>query len=149
VYFCCAITQIVPPFPAPVLSEDKISQLTPPQESVRLSLFIFYYLTLLRFEPAVISNMLKLSLQKINLPSFWAPHQRHHSLLLWVMFVGARVSQSKKERPWFIFYVARGMRFLALQSIDQLRDVLSRYFYLDRLFGESLTKIWKEVNLVA
>jgi hypothetical protein len=46
------------------------TQLTPLQESVRLSLFFFYYLALLRFEPAVMSDMLKTSLQKTDLPSF-------------------------------------------------------------------------------
>jgi hypothetical protein len=65
------------------------------------------------------------------------------------MFIGVRVSQSKKERPWFIFHLARGRRLLALQSLDDFRDVLSRFFYIDRLFGESLIKIWEDVNLIA
>jgi hypothetical protein len=121
-------------------------RLTPLQESVRISLFIFYYLTLLRFAPAVMSEMLQASLQKTDLPSFWSPYS---SLLLWVIFVGVHVSRTKKERPWFVFYLARGVKLLEIQTLDQLRDVLSRFFYLDRLFGKSLTKIWEEVSLVA
>lgn len=94
----------------------------------------------------MMSDMLKVALLETDLLSFWAPHS---ILLLWVIFAGACVSQSKKERPWFIFHLARGIRLLKLQTLDQLRAMLLPFFYLDRMFKERLTKMWEEANAIA
>ena len=125
--------------------------ITPLQECVRLALFTFGHLTKMSFEPGslwtrALVNQFKESLEQTDLASFWSPLS---TLLLWIVFLGAHVSQSLKEHPWFILHLANGVNLLKLQAADEMREVLVRFFYVETCFAQSMQTIWEEASLIA
>lgn len=67
---------------------------------------------------------------------------------MWVLCLGAHISSGQKERPWFILQLAKGTQILRLQEWEDLRCLLMQFFYLDRVYQESLRMIWDEVQLL-
>ena len=65
------------------------------------------------------------------------------------MFIGAFVSRSQPESPWFIMHLARGIRQLKIKSVEELEDALLRYFYTQRLFGVHVAEIWDQAPMVS
>ena len=126
------------------------SDLTPLQETARLALFVVGYAVFLRHEPfatytRALVTQLRESLLKTDLRGYWSPGC---SLLLWVMFIGAFVSRSQRESPWFIMHLARGIHHLKIKSEQELEDALIRYFYTERLFGVHFAEIWDQAFMV-
>lgn len=120
--------------------------LSPIQESTRLALYISAWVNTLSFEPdlaytkALISQLQE-ALQILDLP----PHQTSTlKLLAWQLFVGAHISRTRPERPWFILNLARAIHLLGLESEDQLEELLCEFFYIKRIYWQSLPKIWAE-----
>jgi hypothetical protein len=128
--------------------DETLSPLTPLQNAVRLTLFIFGFATYTRFEPLAASThtivvQLKESLELVDLSIL-----KTSDLLLWPLFFGAHLSMRTKERPWFISCLARAVLYLDLTSADDMQNVLLRFFYLEGFSRESLLEIWNEVRSV-
>jgi hypothetical protein len=43
-----------------------------------------------------------------------------------------------------VAHLARGLAPFGSRSRDQLRDLLRRFFYLDRVFEQCLDEVWEE-----
>ena len=76
---------------------------------------------------------------------FWSPHPE---LLMWVLFVGAHISFGQVEWQWFISYLACGAQLLDLETSAELRKILLRHFYMDRIYEVSLASVWEEVQRI-
>lgn len=124
------------------------AMLSPIQESTRLALYISAWLNTLNFEPGVaytdaLIHQLQDALQRLDLPPFGMAAFR---LLIWELFVGAHISRTRSERPWFIRHLARAAGFLGLESASQLRQLLLGFFYMEKIYGQSLPHIWEETQ---
>ena len=42
----------------------------------------------------------------------------------------------------------RGAKLFNLQSLEQLRALLVRFFYLDRIYSATLSEVWEELYLL-
>lgn len=89
---------------------------------------------------------LKDALEATDLRSCW-----HHAaeMLLWVLFHGAHLSFGQLERPWFVNLLARVASFLRLNDWVLVRDILLRFYYVDRVFCQSFRRIWEEVKVIS
>lgn len=122
------------------------SIITPFQNAVRLTLFVFGFATYTKFDPAsayiqAIIAQLKESLELTDMTALPAS-----DLLLWTQFFGAHISRQTKERSWFVNCLARNIRQLGLRSADDMQDALVRFFYLEGFSRQSLLEIWDEVR---
>jgi hypothetical protein len=125
--------------------------LSPIQESTRLALYISAWLNSLSFEPGLaytfaLVHQLQKALQEVEPPTSSKPAVR---LLTWVLFIGAHISRTRAERPWFIQHLARATQLLGLESVGQLRDLLFNFFYMEKIYGPSLPQIWTETRSAA
>jgi hypothetical protein len=89
------------------------------QEPCRIALLIFWNANYLTCQPdsalfRALTTQLKSTLEQSDLELFWGPH---HTLLMWVLFLGAHISAGQRERPWFIMNLARGAWLLGSKKV--------------------------------
>lgn len=77
--------------------------------------------------------------------TFWAPYS---DLLAWVLFLGAHCSKDQVERPFFIMELAKVVVFNGWRDLEETRQRLMGFFYVDRMYGASLAEVWNEVQTV-
>ncbi|GAD92093.1 hypothetical protein NFIA_080900 [Paecilomyces variotii No. 5] len=77
--------------------------------------------------------------------TFWAPYS---DLLAWVLFLGAHCSKDQVERPFFIMELAKVVIFNGWRDLEEARQRLMGYFYVDRMYAASLAEVWDEVQAV-
>jgi hypothetical protein len=120
------------------------------QEACRIALLIFWNANYLvgRPESALfrrLTILLKAALETSDLQHFWDPH---FELLMWVLFLGAHISAGQRERPWFAMNLARGARLVKLDNWADVRAILLRYFYIDRVYQKSFEEAWQEARML-
>jgi len=129
-------------------------QMVPPasdkQEPCRLALLIFWNANYMVANPdsalfRALTTQLKVALEKSDMQGVWGPH---FELLMWVLFLGAHISGGQRERPWFVLNLARGARILKLGEWDNVRKMLLRFFYLDRVYQKSFQEAWQEAKML-
>ena len=128
--------------------DGTLATLTPLQNAVRLTLFVFGFATYTRFEPSsaytlAIVDQLKQELDRVGLATLWTS-----DLALWTLFFGAHISRHTKERAWFVTHLARNIGKLGLTSPDEMQEVLGRFFFLKIFTQASLLEIWDEARAV-
>ncbi|OAP55302.1 hypothetical protein AYL99_10275 [Fonsecaea erecta] len=121
------------------------------EEACRLAMLIFWFSNFQISRPDYALNrtltaQLKTALQASDLKGLWGPH---YELLVWVLLMGAYISAGQRERPWFVLNLARVSRVLNLRSWDDVRQVLLKFFYLDRIYAEGMRQSWEEAALLA
>lgn len=121
------------------------------EESCRLALLIFWFnnTRLMKSDSALnrrLTAQLKAALQASDLKTLWHPHGE---LLMWVLLLGAHISAGQRERPWFVLILARVSRVLDLRDWNAVRGILTRFFYLDRIYGTEMEASWDEASLLA
>ena len=131
------------PFQNQALVSDK-------QEACRVALLVFWNANYLIGDPesALFRRMtiqLKAALETSDLRHFWDPH---FELLAWVLLLGAHISAGQRERPWFVMNLARGARLLKLDNWADVRTILLRYFYIDRIYQKSFEEAWQEARML-
>jgi hypothetical protein len=89
---------------------------------------------------------LKSALEVTDLRSGWGTAS---PALLWALFQGAHLTFGQRERPWFVAQLTRVSRNLRLRTWMQVRNLLVRFYYDDRVFQESFRKIWEEVSILS
>jgi hypothetical protein len=120
------------------------------QEACRIALLIFWNANYLvgRPESALfrrLTILLKAALETSDLQHFWDPH---FELLMWVLFLGAYISAGQRERPWFAMNLARGARLVKWDNWADVRAILLRYFYIDRVYQKSFEEAWQEARML-
>jgi hypothetical protein len=120
------------------------------QEPCRLALLVFWHANWAIHLPSSIlfrslTTQLKSALEQSNLQSLWYPHDR---LLIWATFLGAYISAGQRQHSWFMMYLARSARQRGLKCSQELKAVLQRFFYIDRIYHKGLEDIWDEVSVL-
>lgn len=120
------------------------------QETCRVALLIFLHTQIMRQSPSSalyrsLTLQLVSAMQQVALVSFWSPKPE---LWVWILFLGAHISQRQAERPYFTMNLAYGMKSMALREWSAVKKWLTRVFYVERTFGESFETIWQEVRLL-
>jgi len=123
---------------------------SPQQEPCRLALLVFWHANWAIHLPdsgifRSLTSQLKSALEQSNLQSLWHPHDK---LLIWVMFLGAYISAGQREHSWFMTYIARSARQRGLTSSKELKAVLQRFFYINRIYCKGVEDIWDEVSVL-
>jgi hypothetical protein len=120
------------------------------QEACRIALLIFWNANYQIGDPASalfrrMTTQLKAALGTSDLQHFWDPY---FELLVWVLLLGAHISAGQRERPWFAMNLARGARLLKLNDWADVRTILLRYFYIDRVYQKSFEEAWQEARML-
>ncbi len=121
------------------------------EEGCRLALLIFWFSNYQVTAPdsalnRTLTAQLKTALQGSDLKGLWGPY---YELLTWVLMLGAFISAGQRERPWFVMNVAKVSKVLKLQEWSEVRGLLLRFYYLDRIYGKGMRDIWEEASLLA
>lgn len=88
---------------------------------------------------------LKIALERTDLKSCWGTA---NILLFWALFLGAHMSLGERERPWFVNMLAMVAQTVQVQEWFQVRALLARFYYVDRVFQDPLRRVWDEVEIV-
>lgn len=121
------------------------------EESCRLAMLIFWFSNFQITAPdsalnRTLTTQLKTALQASDLKSLWGPY---YKLLTWVLMLGAFISAGQRERPWFVMSLAKVSKVLKLQEWEEVRQVLLKFFYLDRIHAKGMQDVWEEAALLA
>lgn len=121
------------------------------EEGCRLALLIFWFSNYQVTAPdsalnRTLTAQLKTALQGSDLKGLWGPY---YELLTWVLMLGAFISAGQRERPWFVMNLAKVSRVLKLQEWTQVRGLLLKFYYLDRIYAKGMRDIWEEASLLA
>ncbi|KIW09982.1 hypothetical protein PV08_11758 [Exophiala spinifera] len=121
------------------------------EEACRLALLIFWFTNYQMSQPdsalnRTLTTQLKSALQVSDLKGLWGPY---HELLAWVLLLGAFISAGQRERPWFVLNLAKVCKVLRLQGWTDVRSVLVKYFYLDRIYAKGMQASWEEAAMIA
>jgi hypothetical protein len=132
------------PFQPAVPASDK-------EEACRLALLVFWFCNYQMSQPdsalnRTLTTQLKDALQASDLKGLWGPN---FELLTWVLLLGAFISAGQRERPWFVLNLARLSRVLRVREWADVRAVLLRFFYLDRIYAKGMQDSWEEAALLA
>jgi hypothetical protein len=73
--------------------------------------------------------------------------QEAHPIAL-LIFWNANYLVGQRERPWFIMNLARGARFLKLGEWTEIRVILLRFFYIDRIDQKCFQEAWHEARML-
>lgn len=59
------------------------------------------------------------------------------------------MSAGQRERPWFVMTLARAAQKLQAPNWMQVRAILTRFYYVDRVFQEEYRQIWEEAEMLS
>ena len=121
------------------------------EEGCRLAMLIFWFSNyqMTAADSALsrtLTAQLKTALQGSDLKSLWGPY---YELLTWVLMLGAFISAGQRERPWFVMNIAKVSKVLKLQEWSEVREVLLKFYFLDRIYAQGMRDIWDEASLLA
>ena len=130
---------------------DHYSSFQPIQEAVRQAFVTFSNAHYCVVQPSskiarCLIEDLKSAIEGTDLSSCWGPAA---PAFLWALFQGAHLTHGQRERPWFLVQLTRVSQHLRLRSWMQVRGLLVRFYYVDRVFQESFRAIWEEMSLLA
>lgn len=122
--------------------------LTPQQDAVRLTLFVFAQPTVLMMKPLcafarAMAGQIKEALGNTDLLSMW---NSNSDLLLWVLFIGAFISRWQDEWGWFVGHIRNAVRASCTQTLEELEELLLGFFYIRENFGYALHSVWRAVS---
>lgn len=83
------------------------------------------------------SNILSFEIEPVLYSSLELP-------LIWMHFVGAYATNNEGERPWYTERLGKLLEIACVESVDALRSVLSRTFYIKEIFDDALSLIFTE-----
>ena len=122
----------------------------PIQEACRQAFIVFSNLHYNIIQPSskiarCLTEDLKNALERTDLKSCWGTA---NTMLFWTLFLGAHMSLGERERVWFVNMLAMVAPTFQVREWFQVRAVLARFYYVDRVFQDPLRRVWDEVELV-
>ena len=63
--------------------------------------------------------------------------------------LGAFISAGQRERPWSVTKLAKVSNVLKLQGFTEVREVLLKFYYLERIYAQGMRHMWDEASLLA
>lgn len=129
---------------------DHFDSFRPIQEACRQTFIIYSNAHYNVVQPAskigrCLVEDLKRALEATDMRSCWGDAW---PALLWALFFGAHMSCGQRERPWFVTALARVAQKGRFRDWLQVRAVLVRFYYADRVFQNEFRKIWDEADLL-
>jgi len=74
--------------------------------------------------------------------TFWAPYEE---AAIWILYFGAHATIAFQQQEWFVAQLACGARLLKLKTWEEVRLLLMRFSYLDRVHHDPFRDIWGKV----
>ena len=84
-------------------------------------------------------------LSSLDLAESW---QSFPSILVWAFMFGVWNSKKKRMKEWFLSKLVEGSHRILSWQWNEIRDILQRLFYVDRLHGAHFENICKEVRML-
>jgi hypothetical protein len=103
-----------------------------------LLLVVGYY----RIHERLASQLAK-ALGRTDLDSDWIGMEE---LLLWILYVGGAVCTGITERRWFVGWAFRIGRKLSLGSWNEARELLTTFFWNEKICERPCRQIWTETE---
>ena len=101
------------------------------------------------YGPSIIMDNMVLSLYDVlSGLDFAEAWNSFPSILIWALMFGVWISREKSMRDWFLFKLAQGSHGQLRWQWNEIRDMLQKLFYVDRLHGADFESIWEEVRLL-
>ena len=82
-------------------------------------------------------------LQRSDMLLFW---QRHGEVLFWILFIGSNCCRNQPEWSWYLSKIAQGAEVLKVNSWEEVRQILLRFFYVAFYMEEPYEEIWQTVK---
>jgi hypothetical protein len=115
------------------------------QWSVRVTMLLYADSTLINQVPrSALVPELRQALGISMLDAFWSPWT---DILLWVLCIGLYSAEGMPDERWFVSQIARVAEFLQLFHWEEVAPILREFFYLDRVHGDPLRRLWGKVEL--
>lgn len=101
------------------------------------------------FGPSMIMDSMVLQLYEVlsnvDLAASWKDFP---SILVWAFMFGVFISKEKRMREWFLFKLAEGSHGILRWQWDEIRDILQKLLYVDRMHRVDFESICEEVRLL-
>jgi hypothetical protein len=114
-------------------------------EPLRLSLLIYLYLRVSRFQSFPIMRNMVETLQQSLAPRLSYFQVTAPDLLFWILFIGGVASQGYSSHPWFVLHLTDMAHCLRLEEWVQVRLVLGEFFYTAKPGEKGAEDLWNEV----
>ncbi|KAJ9269504.1 transcriptional regulator family: Fungal Specific TF [Paecilomyces variotii] len=118
---------------------------------VRLACLIFHNTSIWGFYPqmaAVFPKPISALKNALEITIFAGYYELCRDLLIWLLFIGASSTQyyHQRERSFFVRELATAVNLHGLESWQELRALLTQFFYIDRCYLQSCRDLWDEVQ---
>lgn len=118
---------------------------------VRLGCLIFHNTAIWGFYPqmaAVFPKPIFALKNALEITIFAGYYELCRDVLIWLLFIGASSTQyyHHRERSFFVRELATAVNLEGLQSWQELRTLLSQFFYIDRCYLQSCRDLWDDVQ---
>lgn len=118
---------------------------------VRLACLIFHNTAIWGFYPqmaAVFPKPICAFKNALEITIFAGYYELCRDLLIWLLFIGASSTQyyQQRERSFFVRELATAVNLHGLESWQELRSLLTQFFYIDRCYLQSCRDLWDEVQ---
>ena len=116
------------------------------QEPCRIALLIFCNTNNQINQPGsvlyrTLAAQLSDTLERSVLESFW---ESSHGILMWILFLGAFITEGQPESRWFVMNIASGLRNIQINWWAEMETILLRFFYLERIHQNAFEQIWND-----
>jgi hypothetical protein len=119
------------------------------QEPCRLAALIYTNMVFRIVPPGVaiyttLTSRLRTTLMQTDLMSCWG---NLGETLLWVLFMGGAVALRGRIRSWFVSVLTIVCSKLRIQSWHDVKEILVKYLWSDRIWEEHCKNLWIEVEV--
>ncbi|CAF9939226.1 hypothetical protein IMSHALPRED_001260 [Imshaugia aleurites] len=115
---------------------------------VTVPIFVIRYQFVI-YGPSMIMDSMAIQLYEVlsslDLTESW---KQFPSILAWAFMFGIWISREKCTRDWFLFRLAEGSNGILRWQWTEIREILQKLFYVDRLHGADFERICEEVRLL-
>jgi hypothetical protein len=91
-----------------------------------------------------LTNRLRISLMQTNAMACWS---NLSEALLWVLFIGSSVAMQEPTKSWLMSVLENACSHLQLRSWYNVRDILSKFLWCDRIWEPRCRSVWDCVNM--
>ncbi|KAJ5669892.1 hypothetical protein N7462_010962 [Penicillium macrosclerotiorum] len=125
-----------------LLSLPYLCSLTPFEETIRLSIFVYASCRIWSFYGTSCLEVLVETLRESISTSFVVLESVASDLLFWILFIGSLASKGMKCHSWYLGLLTDLADKLFLEGWDSVVSILERYFFRFRSEDDPAKEIW-------
>jgi hypothetical protein len=119
------------------------------QEPCRLAALIYTNMVFRELQPSaaihtILTSRLRTALMQTDWMSCWG---NLSETLRWVLFMGGAVALRGRIRSWFVSVLTVVCSKLRIQSWHDIKEILVKYLWSDRIWEERCKNLWIEVEV--